>query len=127
MFLSSPTDMCKKFYPSFALVFLFLGFAFLGGSSAFAQTNYFTWNNSTNTWSSTNAWTPNGGPQSSSSTSNTNVAVFASTGAGNNSVTLGSDRTVYGLVFTTIVILVYRPDLMDMLLEQLKHPSLFGR
>jgi len=34
---------------------------------------------------------------------------------------------IYGLAFTTIVILVYRPDLMDILLEQLKHPSLFGR
>jgi len=92
--------MSKKFNPSFSLVFLFLGFAFLGGSSAVAQTNYFTWNNSTNTWSSTNAWTPTGGPQLSTSTSNTNVAVFASTGAGNNAVVLGSDRTVFGLVFT---------------------------
>jgi membrane associated rhomboid family serine protease len=34
---------------------------------------------------------------------------------------------VYGLAFTTVVILICRPDLMDVLLEQLKHPSLFGR
>ena len=92
--------MSKKNHSIFSLALALLGFVLLGVSGAVAQTNYFTWNNSTNTWSSTNAWTPTGGPQLSSSTSNTNVAVFASTGAGNNAVVLGSDRTVFGLVFT---------------------------
>jgi len=65
-----------------------------------AQTNYYTWKNSTNTWSTSTAWDPVGGPQSSSATLNTNVAIFASVGAANNTVLLGSDRTVYGLIFT---------------------------
>ena len=65
-----------------------------------AQTNYYTWKNTTNTWSSSTAWDPAGGPQSSSATGNTNVAIFASVGTGNNTVLLGSDRTVFGLIFT---------------------------
>ena len=93
--------MSKKLNLSSALGILLIGILFGSISEGFSQTtNYFTWNNSTNTWSTTTAWTPNGGPQSSSSTANTNVAVFAATGAGNNTALLGSDRTVYGLIFT---------------------------
>ena len=93
--------MSKKLNLSSALGIFLIGILLSSISEGFSQTtNYFTWNNSTNTWSTTTAWTPNGGPQNSSSTANTNVAVFAATGAGNNSVVLGSDRTVYGLIFT---------------------------
>ena len=93
--------MSKRLNLSSALGIFLIGILLSSISEGFSQTtNYFTWNNSTNTWSTTTAWSPTGGPQSSSSTSNTNVAVFAATGAGNNSVVLGSDRTVYGLIFT---------------------------
>jgi hypothetical protein len=93
--------MSKKLNLSSALGIFLIGILLSSISEGFSQTtNYFTWNNSTNLWSTTTAWTPNGGPQSSSSTANTNVAVFAATGAGNNTALLGSDRTVYGLIFT---------------------------
>jgi hypothetical protein len=92
--------MSKKLNHSLAIGIFLIGLLFSSVSEGFSQTNYFTWNNSTNLWSTTTAWTPTGGPQSSSSTGNTNVAVFAANGAGNNTVLLGSDRTVYGLIFT---------------------------
>jgi autotransporter-associated beta strand protein len=93
--------MSKKLNHSLAIGILQIGILLSFISEGLSQTtNYFTWNNSTNTWSTTTAWTPNGGPQSSSATANTNVAVFAATGAGNNTALLGSDRTVYGLIFT---------------------------
>ena len=93
--------MSKKLNHSLAIGILQIGILLSSISEGFSQTtNYFTWNNSTNTWSTTTAWSPTGGPQSSSATANTNVAVFASVGIGNNSVLLGSDRTVYGLIFT---------------------------
>ena len=93
--------MSKRLNLPSALGIFLIGILLSSISEGFSQTtNYFTWNNSTNTWSTTTAWTPNGGPQSSSSTANTNVAVFAATGAGNNTALLGSDRTVYGLIFT---------------------------
>jgi autotransporter-associated beta strand protein len=93
--------MSKKLNLSSALGILLIGILLGSISEGLSQTtNYFTWNNTTNTWSTTTAWTPNGGPQSSSATGNTNVAVFAATGAGNNTVLLGSDRTVFGLIFT---------------------------
>ena len=93
--------MSKRLNLSSALGIFLIGILLSSISEGFSQTtNYFTWNNSTNTWSTLTAWTPNGGPQSSSATANTNVAVFAATGAGNNTVLLGSDRTVYGLIFT---------------------------
>ena len=93
--------MSKRLSHSLSIGILLTGLLLSSISEGFSQTtNYFTWNNSTNTWSTTTAWTPNGGPQSSSATTNTNVAVFAATGAGNNTVLLGSDRTVYGLIFT---------------------------
>jgi autotransporter-associated beta strand protein len=93
--------MSKKLNNSLAIGIFQIGILLSSISEGFSQTtNYFTWNNSTNTWSTTTAWTPNGGPQSSSATANTNVAVFAATGAGNNTALLGSDRTVYGLIFT---------------------------
>ena len=93
--------MSKKLNLPFVLGIFLIGILLSSISEGFSQTtNYFTWNNSTNLWSTTTAWTPNGGPQNSSSTTNTNVAVFAATGAGNNTVLLGSDRTVYGLIFT---------------------------
>jgi autotransporter-associated beta strand protein len=93
--------MSKKFNIRFVLGIFLIGILLSSISEGFSQTtNYFTWNNSTNLWSTTTAWTPTGGPQNSSSTANTNVAVFAATGAGNNTALLGSDRTVYGLIFT---------------------------
>lgn len=93
--------MSKKLNLPFVLGIFLIGILLSSISEGFSQTtNYFTWNNSTNLWSTTTAWTPNGGPQNSSSTTNTNVAVFAATGAGNNAVLLGSDRTAYGLIFT---------------------------
>ena len=93
--------MSKKLNHSLAIGIFLIGILLSSISEGFSQTtNYFTWNNSTNTWSTTTAWNPTGGPQLSSSTTNTNVAVFAATGAGNNTVLLGSDKTVYGLIFT---------------------------
>jgi len=93
--------MSKKLNHSLAIGIFLIGILLSSISEGLSQTtNYFTWNNTTNTWSTTTAWTPNGGPQSSSATGNTNVAVFAATGAGNNTVLLGSDRTVFGLIFT---------------------------
>jgi autotransporter-associated beta strand protein len=93
--------MSKKLSHSLAIGILQIGILLSSISEGFSQTtNYFTWNNSTTTWSTSTAWSPTGGPQSSSASLNTNVAVFAATGAGNNTVLLGSDRTVYGLIFT---------------------------
>jgi len=93
--------MSKKINLSSALGIFLIGILLSSISEGFSQTtNYFTWNNSTTTWSTSTAWSPTGGPQSSSATLNTNVAVFAATGAGNNTALLGSDRTVYGLIFT---------------------------
>jgi autotransporter-associated beta strand protein len=93
--------MSRKLNLSSALGIFLIGILLSSISEGFSQTtNYFTWNNSTNTWSTLTAWTPNGGPQSSSATANTNVAVFAATGVSNNTVLLGNDRTVYGLIFT---------------------------
>jgi hypothetical protein len=93
--------MSKKLNLSSALGIFLIGILLSSISEGFSQTtNYFTWNNSTNLWSTTTAWSPTGGPQSSSATANTNVAVFAATGVSNNTVLLGSDRTVYGLIFT---------------------------
>jgi len=93
--------MSKRLNLSSALGIFLIGILLSSISEGFSQTtNYFTWNNSTTTWSTSTAWSPTGGPQSSSATLNTNVAVFAATGAGNNTVLLGSDRTVYGLIFT---------------------------
>jgi len=93
--------MSKKLNHSSAIGIFLIGILISSISEGFSQTtNYFTWNNSTNLWSTASAWSPTGGPQSSSSTANTNVAIFAATGAGNNTALLGSDRTVYGLIFT---------------------------
>ena len=92
--------MSKKLNHSLAIGIFLIGILLSSISEGFSQTTNYTWNNSTNLWSTTTAWTPTGGPQLSSSTSNNNVAVFAATGVSNNTVLLGSDRTVYGLVFT---------------------------
>ena len=93
--------MSKKLNHSLAVGIFLIGILFSSISEGFSQTtNYFTWNNSTTNWSTTTAWNPTGGPQTASSTTNTNVAIFAAVGAGNNTVLLGSDRTVYGLIFT---------------------------
>jgi autotransporter-associated beta strand protein len=99
--LRSPNNMSKKLNTLFSLGVALAGFSlFLFSSSGLmAQTNY-TWNNSASGWTTTTAWNPTGGPQTSATTGNTNVAIFASVGAGNNSVDLTSARTVYGLVFT---------------------------
>ena len=93
--------MSKKLNLPLALGILFIGILLSSVSEGLSQTtNYYTWNNSTQLWSTASAWTPNGGPQNTSTNLNTNVAVFAATGAGNNSVLLDGNRTVYGLVFT---------------------------
>jgi autotransporter-associated beta strand protein len=92
--------MSKKLNLSSALGILLIGILLGSISEGLSQTTNYTWNNSTSTWSTTTAWNPTGGPQSSSATGNTNVAIFASVGTGNNTVLLGSDRTVYGLIFT---------------------------
>ena len=93
--------MSKRLNLPRALGIFIVGISLGSISEGLSQTtNYFTWNNSTTTWSTTTAWNPTGGPQSGSATGNTNVAVFAATGAGNNTALLGSDRTVYGLIFT---------------------------
>ena len=92
--------MSKKLNLSSALGIFLIGILLSSISEGFSQTSNYTWNNSTNLWSTATAWNPTGGPQSSSSTTNTNVAIFASVGTGNNTALLGSDRTVYGLIFT---------------------------
>jgi autotransporter-associated beta strand protein len=93
--------MSKKLNQSLAIGIFQIGILLSSISEGFSQTtNYYTWNNSTSLWSTSTAWNPTWSTQPSSGTLNTNVAVFAATGAGNNSVLLGSDRTVYGLIFT---------------------------
>jgi len=92
--------MSKKLNHSLAIGIFLIGILFSSISEGFSQTTNYTWNNSTNLWSTSTAWDPTGGPQLSSITANTNVAIFASVGAGNNTVLLGSDKTVYGLIFT---------------------------
>ena len=93
--------MSKNFNLSSAIGIFLIGILLSSISEGLSQTTNYTWNNSTNLWTTTSAWSPtwaNGG--SGSATGNTNVAVFAATGAENNSVLLGSDRTVFGLIFT---------------------------
>ena len=93
--------MSKKLNLPFVLGIFLIGILLSSISEGFSQTTNYFWNNSTNLWTTTSAWNPNwatGG--SASSTGNTNVAVFAATGAENNSVLLGDNRTVYGLIFT---------------------------
>jgi autotransporter-associated beta strand protein len=93
--------MSKKLNHSLAIGIFLIGLLFSSISEGFSQTtNYFTWNNSASGWTTSTAWNPAGGPQLSSTASNTNVAIFASVSAGNNSVDLSSARTVYGLIFT---------------------------
>lgn len=60
-----------------------------------------TWANSGNQWTTTTNWTPTGGPQLSSSTSNTDIATFGASGANFNAPDLTSNRTVLGLDFTS--------------------------
>ena len=106
--------MSKKLNFLSALGILQIGIFLSSISEGFSQTTNYTWNNSTNLWSDSTAWNPTGGPQMSSVTTkvtnvtsgvvttntNSTVAIFADVGAGNNTVLLGSSRTVYGLVFT---------------------------
>ncbi|CAM8652184.1 Autotransporter-associated beta strand repeat [Candidatus Methylacidiphilaceae bacterium] len=94
--------MRKRLNLSSALGIFLIGILLSSISEGLSQTtNYFTWNNTTTNWTTATAWTPNWtGGGTASSTANTNVAIFASTGVGNNTVNLSSDRTVYGLIFT---------------------------
>ena len=94
--------MNKKLHSLFSLGVALMGFSlFLCSSSGLmAQTTNYTWNNSGTAWSSSTAWTPSGGPQATSITGNTNLAIFGSVGVGNNSVTLDKNYAVYGLLFT---------------------------
>lgn len=60
-----------------------------------------TWANLGNQWATTTNWTPNGGPQLSSATGNTDIATFGNSGASFNAPDLTSNRTVLGLNFTS--------------------------
>ena len=71
-----------------------------------AQNVTYTWQNANGTWTNTTtAWLgSNGsttGPQLTSTTNNTDTALFSNVGSGNNTVTLTSNRTVYGLVLSS--------------------------
>jgi autotransporter-associated beta strand protein len=93
--------MSKRLNLPSALGIFLIGISLCTVSEGLSQTTNYTWNNSANLWNTSTAWSPNwanGG--SGSAAGNTNVAVFAATGAENNSVLLGSDRTVFGLIFT---------------------------
>jgi len=93
--------MSKRLNLPSALGIFLIGISLCTVSEGLSQTTNYTWNNSANLWNTSTAWSPNwanGG--SGSASGNTNVAVFAATGAENNSVLLGSDRTVFGLIFT---------------------------
>jgi autotransporter-associated beta strand protein len=93
--------MSKRLNLPSALGIFLIGISLCTVSEGLSQTTNYTWNNSANLWNTSTAWSPNwanGGTASSGS--NTNVAVFAATGAGNNSVLLADNRTVFGLIFT---------------------------
>ncbi|NDG71091.1 MAG: hypothetical protein EBY32_07245, partial [Proteobacteria bacterium] len=82
-----------------------LAFLIVTGS-AHAQNVTYTWQNANGTWTNTTtAWLgSNGsttGPQLSATTNNTDTALFSNIGSGNNTVSLTSNRTVYGLVFSS--------------------------
>jgi len=67
-----------------------------------AQNVTYTWQNANGSWTNnTTAWSPSAGPQLASSSNNTDTALFSNVGAGFNSVSLTSDRAVYGLVFSS--------------------------
>jgi autotransporter-associated beta strand protein len=67
-----------------------------------AQNVTYTWQNANGTWTNTTtAWSPSAGPQLSSSTNNTDTALFSNVGANFNEVSLTSNRTVYGLIFSS--------------------------
>ena len=96
----------SPFYRSSALL-LTTTLAFLiATGSAHAQNVTYTWQNAIGTWTNTTtAWLgSNGsttGPQLTSTTNNTDTALFSNVGSGNNTVTLTSNRTVYGLVLSS--------------------------
>ena len=67
-----------------------------------AQNVTYTWQNANGTWTNTTtSWSPSAGPQLSSSTNNTDTALFSNVGANFNEVSLTSSRTVYGLIFSS--------------------------
>jgi autotransporter-associated beta strand protein len=73
----------------------------IAAGSAHAQVTY-TWQNANGTWTNTTgAWSPTAGPQLSATTNNTDTALFSNVGSGNNTVSLTSNRTVYGAVFSS--------------------------
>jgi autotransporter-associated beta strand protein len=67
-----------------------------------AQNVTYTWQNANGSWTNTTgAWSPTTGPQLSSTTNNTDTALFSNVGANFNAVSLTSNRTVYGLLFSS--------------------------
>jgi len=65
----------------------------------------YTWAGTSNAWTTNASWTPLSGPQLSSSTSNTDVAIFSNVGNSTyNAPNLTSNRTVSSLQFTSTAI-----------------------
>ena len=89
----------RLFAPTFAAIPVAMVTSMLLSSPS-ASAASATWANLGNQWTTTTNWTPNGGPQASSSTSNTDIATFGNTGASFNAPDLTSNRTVLGLNFT---------------------------
>lgn len=99
--------MSKKLNLSSAFGFFLIGISLGSISNGLAQTSYseYTWNNSTNNWTTSTAWSPNWSTQYTGSTNglgqtNSDVAIFTA-GTGNTDVLLTQNRTVWGIKFTT--------------------------
>lgn len=94
------TPKFRLFAPTFAAIPVAMVTSMLLSSpSASAASG--TWDNLGSGWTTTTNWTPDGGPQFSSATSNTDIATFGNSGSGFNAVDLSSNRTVLGLNFTS--------------------------
>lgn len=94
------TPKFRLFAPTFAAIpVAMVSSMLLSSPSASAASG--TWANLGSGWTTTTNWTPNGGPQLSSATSNTDIATFGNSGSGFNAPDLTSNRTVLGLNFTT--------------------------
>ena len=94
------TPKFRLFAPTFAAIPVAMVSSMLLSSPS-ASAASATWANLGNQWTTSTNWTPNGGPQLASSTSNTDIATFGNTGASFNAPDLTSNRTVLGLNFTT--------------------------
>ena len=99
--------MSKKLNHSFAIGIFLIGISLYPLSDGLAQTSYseYTWNNSTNNWTTSTAWSPGWsvqfqGTTNSSGQTNSDVAIFTA-GTGNTDVLLTQNRTIWGIKFTT--------------------------